>query len=113
MGNGSLNFCFQNLGLGLIEQEINCIQTNDNRVILEFQFSFHPRKGLSQSGKVLLIYFHAVTWVPFLLGPLSPNESGQGDPDHLVANGITTLGLVIVFFLHLGPRLDCETLQSL
>lgn len=67
MGNDSLDFCFWNLGLGLIEpEEINCVQTNDNWVILEFQFSFHQGKGPSQSGRVLITYFHVNDMMPSL-----------------------------------------------
>lgn len=60
MDNGSLDFCFQNQGLGLIqEEEIHYSHTKDKRVILEFPFAFSPGTRPAQSGRVLLLYFHA------------------------------------------------------
>lgn len=60
MDNGSLDFCFQNHGLGLIqEEEIHYSHTKDKRVILEFPFAFSPGTRPAQSGRVLLLYFHA------------------------------------------------------
>lgn len=73
-----MDFCFSNLGLGLIEpEEISCVQTNDSRVILEFQFSFHPGTEPSQSGRIWIIYFYVNDTMPSLRGPLSLNENGR------------------------------------
>lgn len=60
------------------QDKINCIPTNDSRVVSELQFRFYPRKGLSQSGRVCSFVSLPAIWMPSLLGPLSLMKVGGG-----------------------------------